>query len=217
MILRASGLLFDSDGVLVDSDDAVQEVWSRWAEHWGLDPDVVVPQVHGTPSRRTVARLVAAPHRSEALTMIDRMELEQADRVRAMPGAATLLRSLPPGTWAIVTSGTGALARARLAAAGLPTPTALVTADDVERGKPDPEPYLTAAGLLGERPADCLVFEDSAAGIAAARAAGVGHLVGVSKTDLSAPGAGVDAFVPDLRHVVVAGAEVRIVQEPVGG
>ena len=207
--LSAPALLFDSDGVLVDSDAAVVAAWSAWSERWGLDPAVVVPQVHGTPSRRTVARLIAEPHRAEALAMIDQMELAQADLVAAMPGALNLLDSLAAGTWCIVTSGTGSLARARLAAAGLALPPVLVTADDVARGKPDPEPYLTAARLLGEPPGRCLVFEDSPAGVSAARAAGVGHVVGVAN-----PNPEVDAFVPDLRWVSVEGSVVRCRSSP---
>jgi sugar-phosphatase len=203
-VLHAEALLFDSDGVLVDSDDVVTAAWRDWAERWNLDPDVVVPQVHGTPSRQTVARFVAEPHRAEALAMVDRIELERASEARAMPGASVLLSSLTPGTWAIVTSGTRALALARLTAAGLDVPDVLVTADEVTRGKPDPEPYLAAAGLLGRPPADCLVFEDSAPGVAAARSARVRHVVGVGRRQPD-----IDAFVPDLRSVSVYGSTVR--------
>jgi mannitol-1-/sugar-/sorbitol-6-phosphatase len=204
-VLHAEGLLFDSDGVLVDSDSSVEEAWTTWARHWDLDPEEVVAQVHGTPSRRTVARLIAEPHREEALVMVDRLELESADAVRALPGAVELLASLVPGTWSVVTSGTGPLARARLRAAGIPLPEVLVTADDVTRGKPDPEPYRTAAGRLGRAPGVCLVFEDAAPGVAAARAAGVRHVVGVTRRHLE-----VDAYVPDLRSVTVDGRTVRL-------
>jgi len=204
-VLRAEGLLFDSDGVLVDSDASVEEAWTTWARHWDLDPDEVVPQVHGTPSRRTVARLIAEPHQAEALAMVDRLELESADAVRALPGAVELLASLVPGTWCVVTSGTGPLARARLLAAGIPLPDVLVTADDVTRGKPDPEPYRTAADRLGRAPGACLVFEDAAPGVTAARAAGVRHVVGVTRRHLE-----VDAYVPDLRSVTVDGQTVRL-------
>jgi sugar-phosphatase len=203
--LRALALLFDSDGVLVDSDGAVEDAWSRWSRHWGLDPAEVTSQVHGTPSRQTVARLVAEADRDDALRMIDQLELELADEVRALPGAIELLSSLVPGSWTIVTSGTGPLARARLVAAGIPLPDVLVTADDVSRGKPDPEPYLAAAAGLGRAPHECLVFEDAAAGIASARAAGVRHVVGVGRRNDA-----IDAFVPDLRSVTVEGGIVRL-------
>lgn len=203
--LHADGLLFDSDGVLVDSDASVEQAWSRWALHWELDPDEVVPQVHGTPSRQTVARLVAEPHRAEALAMIDRLEIELAASVRPLPGAVELLGTLPHGSWAIVTSGTGALARARFAAAGIPVPPVVVTADDVAEGKPAPEPYLAASSALGRPPGDCLVFEDAEAGVTAARAAGVRHVVGVTRRQ-----PGIDAFVPDLGCVQVTGSTVRL-------
>lgn len=199
----AAALLFDSDGVLVDSEASVVEAWTAWSRHWDLDPDEVVPQVHGTPSRRTVARLIPEGHRHEALVMVDRLELELAERVRPLPGAVALLSALVPGTWAIVTSATGPLARARLAATRMPAPTVLVTADDVARGKPAPEPYQKAAGLLGRDPRACLVFEDSPAGVAAARAAQVRHVVGVTR-----PHPDVDAFVPDLRSVRATRAAV---------
>jgi len=204
-VLRAEAFLFDSDGVLVDSDAAVEQAWTTWSEQWGLDPADVVPQVHGTPSRQTVGRLVAAPNRDQALQMIDDLELELAEAVRPLPGAVDLLGSLAPGTWAIVTSGTGRLARARFRAAGIPLPEVLVTADDVRMGKPAPEPYLVAASGLGRRPGDCLVFEDAEAGVRAARAAGVRHVVGVTRRQED-----VDAFVGDLRSVRIEGTTVAL-------
>ena len=203
--LPAEGLLFDSDGVLVDSDDAVETAWGQWSRHWGLDPAEVTAQVHGAPSRQTVVRLIAEADRPQALRMIDRLELELVDGARALPGAADLLASLQPGTWAIVTSGVGRLARARLAAAGIPLPPVVVTADDVSAGKPDPEPYLAAAAGLGRDPGGCLVFEDALAGVTSARAAGVGYVVGVRRRN-----DGIDAFVPDLRSVTVESGTVRL-------
>ena len=208
-MLRADAFLFDSDGVLVDSDDSVEEAWATWARSWDLEPDDVVPQAHGTPSRQTVARFIAEPHREEALAMIDRLELELADTVRAMPGAVELLSALPPETWTIVTSGTGSLARARLRAADIPPTAALVTADDVVRGKPDPEPYVVAAALLDRPAGACAVFEDSAAGVESARAAGVLDVVGVRRLN-----PGIDFLVPDLRAVTVEGRSLRLDPQP---
>lgn len=203
--VHAEAFLFDSDGVLVDSDAAVVSVWGSWAAHWGLDPDEVVPQVHGTPSRRTVARFVPEAHRAEALAMVDAAELALADTAVALPGAVDLLVSLPAMAWAIVTSGTGTLARARLAAAGIPAPAVLVTADDVRRGKPDPEPYLTAAAGLGRPVGSSVVFEDAAAGVASARAAGVRHVIAVG-THVD----GVDGYATDLRQVRIADGTVTV-------
>jgi sugar-phosphatase len=197
-----SGVLFDSDGVLVDSTACVERAWSAWARHYGLDEAAVLSKVHGHPSRETVAELLPAAEVAAALAHVDRLELESAGEVRALPGADDLLRSLPRTAWAVVTSGTGALARARLEAAGLPTPVHLVTADDVERGKPEPEPYLAGARALGRRAERCVVFEDAATGVAAARAAGAGVVVGVGE---AARTLDVDTLVVDLSQVCYDG------------
>ncbi|MGY1725379.1 HAD-IA family hydrolase [Geodermatophilus sp. SYSU D01062] len=192
--LLARGLLFDNDGVLVDSDAAVTSSWSRWATEHGLVSADVLAVVHGRRSADTVADLVPGPGRAAATALIDRYELEDATTVAAVPGAADLLAGLPAGVWAVVTSGTPDLATARLTAAGLPLPGALVTARDVRTGKPDPEGYRLGARLLGVPPEDTVVFEDSPAGIAAGRAAGAG-VVGVGERAL---GAGADVVVRDL-------------------
>lgn len=182
--LPCLGLLFDSDGVLVDSDASVLLSWGRWATAWGLDPARVVDLVHGRRSVDTVALLVPADRQAEALAMVDRYEVEDAATVPALPGAADLLGSLAPGTWAVVTSAVRTLAAARLAAAGLPQPAVFVTAGDVVHGKPSPEGYATAAARLGLAPGDCVVLEDSAAGVTAGRAAGA-TVLGVSERALA--------------------------------
>ncbi|MGH8860673.1 MAG: HAD family hydrolase, partial [Jatrophihabitantaceae bacterium] len=117
-LLRCAAVLFDCDGVLVDSDDSVRAAWTRWARDLSLDPDVVTNLVHGRRSADTVAQLVPAGARDAAAALIDRYELEDAAAVTAIPGAADLARSVP--RWAVVTSGRRELALARLAAAGLP-------------------------------------------------------------------------------------------------
>jgi len=193
--LPAAILLFDSDGVLVDSDDSVNAAWSAWAERYDLPTAAVLEMVHGRPARQTVAHWLPEPHRPAALALIVRLELETASAVRAMPGAVPSVSSLEPDRWAVVTSGTSRLAAARLAAAGIPQPPVLVTADDVTNGKPAPDPYLAAARGLGRPAGDALVFEDAPAGIASARAAGVGAVVGVGRDTSRLD---VDAFVPDL-------------------
>jgi mannitol-1-/sugar-/sorbitol-6-phosphatase len=193
-LLRCSAILFDCDGVLVDSDASVYSAWGRWAVAQSLDPDEVRLVVHGRRSEDTVAELLPPERRAEAEALIDRFEIEDAASVRAIPGAAELLAAVP--RWAVVTSGTYDLATARLRAAGLPIPPVLVTADDVQRGKPDPEGYAAAARRLGVDPAETVVLEDAAAGIAAARAAGVGAVVGVGR-----PGLDADAQVADLTEL----------------
>ncbi|KAA0941746.1 HAD-IA family hydrolase [Streptomyces apricus] len=184
MKIPCEGLLFDNDGVLVDSDLGVDQAWSRWARARGLDAGRVTETVHGRRSADTVALLVTDPgERPAALAEIDRLEIEAAATTTALPGALDLLTGLPPGSWAVVTSGVTGLARARLAAAGLPLPPVLVTADDVDRGKPAPDGYLAAAGKLGVDPARTVVLEDSAAGATAGKAAGA-YVVGVGPRGL---------------------------------
>ncbi len=211
--LLATALLFDNDGVLVDSDAAVAASWSRWAAEHGLVPDDVVAVVHGRRAADTVAALLPAERRAAASALIDRYELEDAATVPAVAGAAGLLATLPAHAWAVVTSGTPALATARLTAAGLPLPGVLVTARDVRTGKPDPEGYLLGARLLGVPPEETVVVEDSPAGIAAGRAAGA-RVLGVGARAL---GSGADVVVGDLTQVswadgvltVAAGAVLR--------
>ncbi len=194
-LLRCRAVLFDCDGVLVDSDASVLAAWSRWAREFGLEPDAVTAVVHGRRSADTVAALIDEPGRAAAAALIDRYEVEDAASVTSVPGAATLTRAVP--RWAVVTSGRRNLAEARLRAAGIAVPDVVVTADDVERGKPDPEGYLAAAQRLGVRPVDAVVLEDAAAGIAAARGAGVSAVIAVGeRDDLDA-----DVRVADLREL----------------
>jgi len=173
MIFTAKAILFDMDGVLVDSTAAVARVWRAWATEHGFDPKHVIAHAHGRRSIETVRAL--APHldAERENIRVEQMEIDDKDGVISLPGAAELLNSLPPERFGIVTSATHALAEARLGFAGLPIPTRFVGGEDVLDGKPSPEPYLKGAVLLGFRPEECLVFEDAPAGIAAARAAGM--------------------------------------------
>jgi sugar-phosphatase len=186
LLLPARGLLFDNDGVLVDSDAAVAVSWTRWAHEFDLDPGRVIATVHGRRSADTVATLLSPSRHAAATRMIDDYELEDSGTVTALPGAAELLPSLPADAWAVVTSGSRALASARLRAAGLPLPQVLVTAEDVERGKPDPQGYLAAAAALGLAIEDTIVLEDSTAGIGAGLASGA-SVLGISSRALSTP------------------------------
>src|SRR2546427_7198657 len=175
---NCSAILFDLDGVLVDSTRSVSRQYRLWAQKANLDPRTVEDIPHGVRSIDVVRQL--APHLdAEAeVKRIEKMEAEDQDGVVVMPGAADLLKSIPEGRWCVVTSGTRYLATCRLKHANLPTPQIMVSADDVSKGKPDPEPYLTGAKLLGMNASDCLVIEDAPAGILAAHAgciAGIGH------------------------------------------
>ncbi|SSC22385.1 HAD hydrolase, subfamily IA, partial [Klenkia terrae] len=190
----ATGLLFDNDGVLVDSITAVENAWSRWALAYDVLPERALSIVHGRRAADTVALLVPEDVRVEATALVDAYELEDAELVAAMAGVPALLAMLPPGTWAVVTSGTRALATARLTAAGIPVPEVFVAAEDVAVGKPDPAGYLAAARGLGLTPAEALVLEDSPSGIAAGKAAGC-RVLGIGEEALAT---GAELVVRDL-------------------
>jgi mannitol-1-/sugar-/sorbitol-6-phosphatase len=170
--ITCAALLFDLDGVLINSTPAVARVWRRWAIEHGFDPDEVVSRAHGRPSITTVAEyLPNADHEAENRE-VERREIEDLEGVVPLPGALELLASLPENRWTIVTSCTRPLAEVRIRAAGLPLPKKMITSNDITYGKPNPEPYLKAASMLGFPPADCVVLEDVPAGIRAGKAAG---------------------------------------------
>jgi sugar-phosphatase len=180
-MIEARAVLFDCDGVLVDSGASVERAWRRWAAGRGLDGDMIVAVAHGRRTEDTIRELGLSEDPGAEVELLEGYEIADAASVHAFPEAAALLAELPPGSWAVVTSGTRALATSRLAAAGLPLPAVLVTADDVVAGKPDPEGYLEAARRLGRAPADCVVVEDAPAGLQAAVAAGM-RVVGLTTT-----------------------------------
>jgi len=166
-------ILFDLDGVLVDSTQAVERVWRRWAHEHNLNPEHVLEHAHGRRSIETV-RIVAPQLDAEQENLkVESMEIADKEGIVVIPGAPELLRSLPADRFIIVTSATRALAAARLQYAGFVVPERVVTADDVAEGKPSPDPYLKGAALLGFAAEDCVVFEDTPAGIESARAAGM--------------------------------------------
>jgi sugar-phosphatase len=173
MILSAKAILFDMDGVLMDSTPSVERVWRAWALAHGFDPARVVAQAHGRRSIETIRAVAPAMDAEKENIIVEQMEIDDKDGVTALPGAAQLLSQLPDERFAIVTSATRPLAVARLGYAGLPVPRYMVTADDVVNGKPSPEPYLKGAALLSATAGDCLVFEDTPAGISSARSAGM--------------------------------------------
>jgi mannitol-1-/sugar-/sorbitol-6-phosphatase len=171
--LTCQAILFDLDGVLVDSTPAVARTWTRWALAHGIDPQRTITHAHGRRSIETVRALAPELNAHEENLRVEQMEIEDKQGVTALPGAAHLLSTLPRDRFAIVTSATRSLAHARIGYAGLPLPEHLVTADDVIEGKPSPEPYLKGAQLLGFPASDCLVFEDTPAGIDSALRAGM--------------------------------------------
>jgi sugar-phosphatase len=173
-----AAFLFDMDGTLINSIASAIRVWTRWADSHGIDPDRVLRMMHGVRAVETVRKLnipgLDAEHEAEVLTQA---EIEDVGEITAIRGARAFLQSLPPERWAIVTSAPRVLALRRLEAAGIPKPRVLVTADDVAKGKPAPDCFLLAARLLGVAARDCLVWEDTLAGITAAEAAGAAVVV----------------------------------------
>jgi len=173
-----AAFLFDMDGTILTSIKAAERVWGEWAAGHGLDVAAFLPTIHGKRTEETVRNLgLPGVDPVEEAARITRAEIEDVAGVEAIAGVAAFLASLPPQRWAIVTSAPRALAEARILAAGLPMPAVLVAAEDVERGKPAPDPFLLGARKLGVAPGDCLVFEDTLAGLQSAAAAGMASVV----------------------------------------
>ncbi|HEU4588465.1 MAG TPA: HAD-IA family hydrolase [Gemmatimonadales bacterium] len=179
--IGCSAVLFDLDGVLVDSTQYVEHQWREWAKWRGLDPAPFLRVCHGRRALETI-RLAAPELDAEAeVARFREVPVAEEPEFHAIPGAAELLAALPAGTWAVVTSGSRPMATRRLTSAGLPVPAVLVTAEDVRHGKPSPEGYRRAAERLGVPPADCVVIEDAPPGVEAALAAGM-TAVGLTTT-----------------------------------
>ncbi len=175
-----AAVLFDMDGTLIDSTPAVGRCWSRLAQEEGIDPRRFHGR-HGIPARTTVQALLEPDRWDAATARLAQLEIDDTDGVVPLPGALEALGALAPaGRAAIATSCTRGLAEARLLASGLVAPDVVVTVDDVERGKPHPDPFVEAALRLGFDPADCLVVEDAPGGLRAARAAGCATLAVVT-------------------------------------
>jgi sugar-phosphatase len=190
--VKAAGILFDMDGVLVSSIGSVNRCWKRWAAHYGLPNAASVQIEHGTRAVDMIAKLMPGLDVAEGLRLIEDMEIEDVSDLKVLPGARALLESLPPERWAIVTSATYRLLLGRLKAAELPVPERIISGDMVERGKPDPEPYRRGAELIQSPPAECIVVEDAPSGVDAGVAAGcrvLGVLGTHSEAELRAAGA----------------------------
>ena len=160
------------DGILISSIGSVERSWTKWAELRGVDPALTRKTAHGRRAIETIGLLRPDLDAEAELKVIEDIEVEDNEGLAVLPGVAKLLADLPPDCWAVVTSATERIARVRLAAGGIPLPSRLVAAEHVTRGKPHPEPFLAGAALLGVSPSDCVVFEDSASGAKAGRAAG---------------------------------------------
>jgi sugar-phosphatase len=203
-IFSCSAILFDLDGVLVDSTRAVDREWREWAERKGVDGDAIMAIAHGVRTIEVIRRV--APHldADAEAAAIENHEAHDQRGVTVMPGAADLLKSIPERRWGVVTSGSKLLARNRLLYCGLPVPDVLVTSDDVKNGKPHPEPYLKGAAGLGFAPAECLVMEDAPAGIQSARAGGM-KVIGMASTYAPGKLAEADVVVQEFAQISVNG------------
>jgi len=209
MIFRVRGILFDMDGVLVSSLGSVERSWQKWAESRGIDPVFAIKTAHGRRAIETVRLLRPDLNDEQELKWLEDMEVEDRDGLEILNGVKPILESLPQKYWTVVTSATDRLARARMAYGGIPVPARMITADMVEKGKPDPEPYRRGAELLGLAPADCLVIEDSASGTRAGHAAGCKVLATLFSHSLES------LAVADWIVESLADVEVRIVNDQV--
>jgi sugar-phosphatase len=209
--ISCDAILFDMDGTLVDSTACVVRQWRLWTERHGLDFDSVLRVSHGRPTSETIREV--APHLAteQEFRAFEQAEIEDRSGVKEVAGARLFLDSVPRGRWAVVTSASGELARVRIECAGLPVPEVLISADRIERGKPDPEGFLLAARLLKAAPERCLVIDDSPAGIQAGRAAGM-RVLGMTTTFADAD-LGCDLCVADFQNmslVLDANASLRV-------
>src|SRR5580692_1710071 len=199
------GVLFDLDGVLVDSTPAVARVWRGWALEHNFNPEEVTHAAHGRPSISTIREYLPTLDETAIQAQnaeVERREIEDVDGVVPLPGSLELMRALPQDRWTIVTSCTRRLALVRIRAAGLPEPEKIITSTDITRGKPDPEPYIKGAAILGLPPAECIVVEDAAAGVRAGKAAGC-RVIALRTTDEDAAlaAAGADWIVKDCSYI----------------
>lgn len=207
--LHCVAILFDLDGVLVDSRECVERTWRRWAAERGLDPELVLREAHGRRTFETIERV--APHLDAGAegARIAASESGETRGIYEIAGARDLLESLPPRSWAVVTSGIRAVAETRIRHMRLPTPPVLVPADEISHGKPHPEGYLTAADRLTVDPEQCIVIEDAPPGIEAARAAGM-RAIGVLGTYPAEALGAADVVVPSVAALRVTARAGRL-------
>ena|SRR5271155_3511508 len=216
MNIQVRGILFDMDGVLVSSLGSVERSWTRWAERHGVDPAVAIRTAHGRRAIESVRLLRPDLNDEQELKWLEDMEVEDNEGLEILKGVQPILEAIPEKHWTVVTSATERLARARMADGGIPVPARIVTADMVTRGKPDPEPYRRGAELLGLRPEECLVIEDSASGAKAGHAAGCKVLATLFSHSLESLSAA-DWIVHSLEdvQVCVADDQVEVEFEPI--
>jgi mannitol-1-/sugar-/sorbitol-6-phosphatase len=217
MRISVRGILFDMDGVLISSIGSVERSWTKWAADHSVDPAVAIKMAHGRRAIETVRALRPDLNDVEELARLEDMEVADNEGVASLGGVQRILQLLPVNRWAVVTSATERLAMSRMQYGGIPMPRYVVTADKVIKGKPDPEPYLEGAKLLGLRPEECLVIEDAASGAKAGHAAGCKVLATLFSHSMESLGAA-DWVVRSLEDVRVGveGEFIEVEFEPVG-
>jgi len=188
------------DGILISSLGSVERSWTKWAQLRGIDPAYACRTTHGCRSIETVAKLRPDLDAEAENRIIEEMEIEDTEGIVLLPGVLKLLAALPADRWTVVTSATERLARVRMAAGGVPVPERLVTANQVSRGKPHPQPFLAGAALLGFAPEQCVVFEDASSGVQAGRAAGCTVVATTFSHSIQSLG-DADYLIPDLTGV----------------
>lgn len=203
---RCAAVLFDLDGVLVDSRRCIEGIWRAWAAGKGLDPEPFLRIAHGRRTSETIRTVAPALDVAAEVAALDRLEEVETAGIHPVPGADLLLQALPATRWAIVTSGSHRVASLRLGVVGLTVPEVFITSDAVRQGKPAPDGYLAAAARLGLEPADCVAVEDSPPGVAAARAAGM-RVIALLTTHQERDLEQADFRLPALHQLHVASGE----------
>lgn len=203
MDFLCQAIIFDVDGVLIDSDPVAERHWRAWADRHGVDYDAILRIHHGRPTVETIRQVAPHVDAAQEAHIKETAEADDTEGLRLYPGVKELLAGLPRDRWGVATSGTRRTVSLRFPYLCLPEPSVMVTADDVQRGKPAPDPYLLAAERIGVAPADCLVIEDAPAGVASAKAAGA-KVIAVTTTNRADDLGLADAIAPALAALQVS-------------
>jgi sugar-phosphatase len=199
--LTCQGILFDMDGILISSLGSVERSWTRWSQMRGIDPTHALSVIHGRRAIESLTALRPDLDGERELAILEQFEVDDTADIAVLPGVKELLASLPPDRWTVVTSATDRLARVRLAAAGLLVPERFINGNSVTEGKPHPAPFLAGAAFLGFPPEACVVFEDSASGVQAGRAAGC-KVIATTFSHESESLAAADYLIADLTGII---------------